>query len=88
MLAARGVAGNYQAMKLLGAGGGGYAFFVSLDAAAAERLRDGLEAWAAGRAGQGADTGAGGSSGAGAGASGARVVDLSLNRAGLQVTVS
>jgi galactokinase/mevalonate kinase-like predicted kinase len=86
MLAADGVTGNYQAMKLLGAGGGGYAFFVSPDAAAAARLRAGLEAWAAERAEAGAGTGAIGSSGAGA--SGARVVELSLNRAGLQVTVS
>jgi galactokinase/mevalonate kinase-like predicted kinase len=83
LLAADGVAGNYQAMKLLGAGGGGYAFFVSPDAAAAARLRAGLEAWAAGRAEAGAGTGE-----SGVGASGARVVDLSLNRAGLQVTVS
>ena len=74
MLAAPAVAENCQAMKLLGAGGGGYAFFVSESAEAAVRLRDGLEAWAAGRA-QG-------------GASGARVVELSLNRVGLQVTVS
>lgn len=75
MLAADGVAGNYQAMKLLGAGGGGYGFFVSESAEAAVRLRDGLEAWAAGRATD-------------ANTTGARVVDLSLNRTGLQVTVS
>ena len=102
MLAAPGVAGNYQAMKLLGAGGGGYAFFVSESAEAADRLRDGLETWADQRSD---------SDGGGAGhddsssllasaayrsseergdthATGARVVELSLNRAGLQVTVS
>ncbi|MEX2442646.1 MAG: hypothetical protein WD492_03510 [Alkalispirochaeta sp.] len=76
MLAAPGVAENYQAMKLLGAGGGGYAFFISESMEAAERLRDGLEAWAAGRASSRTD------------GHGARVVELSLNRAGLQVTVS
>jgi galactokinase/mevalonate kinase-like predicted kinase len=86
MLAADGVAGNYQAMKLLGAGGGGYAFFVSADAESARRLQDGLEAWAARRAGQGGGSEEAGSRGAGA--TGARVVELSLNRAGLQVTVS
>lgn len=75
LLAGDGVAGNYQAMKLLGAGGGGYGFFVSESADAALRLRDGLEAWAAGRATD-------------AITNGARVVDLSLNRTGLQVTVS
>ena len=40
MLAAPGVAENCQAMKLLGAGGGGYAFFVSESAKAAGRVGD------------------------------------------------
>lgn len=81
MLAAEGVVGNYQAMKLLGAGGGGYAFFVSESREAAGRLRDGLERWASrGPRGTG--------SADGVSASGARVVDLRLNRTGLQVTVS
>ncbi|MEX2587804.1 MAG: hypothetical protein WD602_07435, partial [Actinomycetota bacterium] len=88
MLRAPGVAENYQAMKLLGAGGGGYAFFVSSDATATDRLRAGLEAWAAGRAAGGDVTEANGASTTASGASGARVVELSLNRAGLQVTVS
>jgi len=83
MLVAPGVAENYDAMKLLGAGGGGYAFFVSESAEAAARLQDGLEAWAARRLGASGDVGARGNGG-----SGARVVGLSLNKVGLQVTVS
>lgn len=65
----RSVSGRYQAMKLLGAGGGGYGFFVSENREQADRLRHGLEEW-------------------GATHRGARLVDLSLNRAGLEVTIS
>ena len=42
------VAPHYDAMKLLGAGGGGFTFFVSESADAARRLRDALDQWAAG----------------------------------------
>lgn len=63
------VSGEYQAMKLLGAGGGGYGFFVSEDRQQAERLRTSLDRWG--------DT-----------HRGARLVDLSLNPTGLEVTVS
>ena len=79
MLRAPGVVGNYQAMKLPGAGGGGYAFFVSESVEAAGKLRAGLEAWAESRVS---------SESADALATGARVVEMSLNRVGLQVTVS
>lgn len=63
------VTGKYESMKLLGAGGGGYGFFVSKSSEQADRLRNGLEEW-------------------GAANSGARLVDLSLNTTGLEVTVS
>lgn len=61
------VRGLYRGMKLLGAGGGGYALFVSENGSQAEELRHRLEAIENPRA---------------------RVVDFSLNRNGLQVTVS
>ena len=59
----------YQSAKLLGAGGGGYALFVSATAADAKRLKEYLAT--------APDV-----------PDGARVVDFSLNREGLQVTVS
>mgnify|MGYP006267177429 CR=1 FL=1 len=60
---------NWDAAKLLGAGGGGYALFASASVEAADRLRTQLETLSAG-----ADT--------------ARLVDFSLSRAGLAVSVS
>lgn len=65
------VRGYYTSQKLLGAGGGGFAFFISRDAYWAERLREALVI---------ASTAAGNKR--------ARVVDMSLNQSGLQVTVS
>ncbi len=59
---------TYSSVKLLGAGGGGYALFVSETARDAERLREGLTVRSPNNR--------------------ARVVDCSLNRTGLQVTVS
>jgi galactokinase/mevalonate kinase-like predicted kinase len=61
----------YRGMKLLGAGGGGYGFFVSDNGESALRLREALEGWSVS-----------------AGNPRARVVDMALNQAGLQVTVS
>ena len=67
----RRLAPHYQAVKLLGAGGGGYALFISESVAAAGRLRAELDA-------QVAETDN----------PRARRVDVSLNKLGLQVTVS
>ena len=67
MLSAPGVTENYQAMKLLGAGGG---------------IRRVPQRRAAG------DVGSDGAGTTAPRASGVRVVELSLNRPGLQVTVS
>ncbi|MDA8426087.1 MAG: hypothetical protein M0Z80_08100, partial [Treponema sp.] len=58
----------YSGMKLLGAGGGGFAFFVSPEAEAARRLRALLTSRFEDER--------------------ARLVDLSLNKIGLEVTVS
>ena len=60
--------GLYRSMKLLGAGGGGYALFLSQTVRQADDLRETLSARARNE--------------------NARLVDFSLNRAGLQVTVS
>ncbi len=62
---------HYQAQKLLGAGGGGFAFFVSPSAAEAGQLKEVLTDWAAHHNNPRA-----------------RVVDLSLNQTGLEVSVS
>jgi galactokinase/mevalonate kinase-like predicted kinase len=58
----------FSGMKLLGAGGGGFGFFVSPDADAAKRLRSVLEKRFENER--------------------ARLVDFSLNKTGLEVTVS
>ena len=62
-------AAHWRAMKLLGAGGGGYSLFLSESLEQANRLRDALERLSADSAS-------------------ARLVDFSLSRAGLQVSVS
>lgn len=65
------LAPHYQAVKLLGAGGGGYALFISPSADAAATLRQALDSHVAATANPRA-----------------RRVELSLNKRGLQVTVS
>ena len=60
---------HWSAVKLLGAGGGGYALFLSRNVEQANHLRDALAKQAARSAS-------------------ARLVEFSLSRAGLQVSVS